>query len=121
MEDDEGVCFGSCALAAAAQAVLLIRWLLSQAAAAACTGDQEVGAALPAAQSRATPEAAQQSQAPPAQPQLLSLPPTPTTTCALVFELADLGFQCSGTVAILRRCFCGLVRHLGGETMGEDP
>ena len=52
MEDDEGVCFGSSALAAAAQAVLLIRWLLSQAAAAAaCTGDQEVGAALPAAQS----------------------------------------------------------------------
>ena len=79
MEDDEGVCFGSSALAAAAQAVLLIRWLLSQAA-AACTGDQEVGAALPAAQSRATREA-QHSQAPPAQPQLLSLPPTPTTTC----------------------------------------
>ena len=51
MEDEEGVCFGSSALAAAAQAVLLIRWLLSQAAAAACTGDQEVGAALPAAQS----------------------------------------------------------------------
>ena len=64
MEDDEGVCFGSWALAAAAQAVLLIRWLLSQAAAAACTGDQEVGAALPAAQSRATPEAAAVSGAP---------------------------------------------------------
>ena len=57
------MCFGSCALAAAAQAVLLIRWLLSQAA-AACTGDQEVGAALPAAQSRATPEAAAVSGAP---------------------------------------------------------
>ena len=57
------MCFGSSALAAAAQAVLLIRWLLSQAA-AACTGDQEVGAALPAAQSRATPEAAAFSGAP---------------------------------------------------------
>ena len=63
MEDDEGVCFWSSALAAAAQAVLLIRWLLSQAA-AACTGDQEVGAALPAAQSRATREAAAVSGAP---------------------------------------------------------